>query len=72
MKGEFVVLKNGILETYSNYEDIPEDFDNVIKFLPEPIPGPHTEEQHAEMDTWNDKLQRLMQIERRNKNASRL
>lgn len=70
MKGEFVVLKNGILETYSNYEDIPEDFDNVIKFLPEPIPEPHTEEQHAEIDTWNDKLQRLMQIERRKKNAS--
>lgn len=40
MKGEFVVLKNGILETYSNYENIPEDFDNVIKFLPEPILGP--------------------------------
>ena len=72
MKGEFVVLRNGVLETYEYYDDIPEDFENVIRFLPEPIPGPHTEEQHAEMETWNDKLQRLMQIERRNKNASSL
>ena len=72
MKGEFVVLRKGVLETYDNYYDIPEDFENVIRFLPEPIPEPHTKEQHDEMETWNDKLQRLMQIERRNKNASSL
>lgn len=71
MKGEFVVLRNGILETYTEYEDIPNDFQHVIKFIPETIPGPHSEEEHEEMETWNAKLQRLMEIERKN-NASRL
>ena len=35
MPHEFVILVNGKLETYTRYEDIPEEFDNVIKFLPE-------------------------------------
>lgn len=71
MKGEFVVLRNGILETYNEYDDIPDDFQHVIRFVPESIPGPHSEAEHEEMETWNDKLQRLMQIERKN-NASRM
>ena len=36
----------------------------VFKFLPEiPFP-PHTEEQHEEIESWNSKLQKLMEIER--------
>jgi hypothetical protein len=64
MKHEFVILNNGILETYTKYEDIPESFDHVIKFLPEIPEGPHTPEQHEEIDQWNDKLQELMKRER--------
>jgi hypothetical protein len=66
MPHEFVVKRNGILETYTQFEDIPDDFEHVIKFLPEIPEGPHTEEQHEEIDAWNDKLQILMEIERRN------
>lgn len=68
MPHEFVVKRKGVLETYTNYDDIPKDFDHVIKFLPEIPEGPHTEEQHEEIESWNDKLQALMEIER---NASR-
>ena len=64
MMYEFVVKRKGKLETYTEYEDIPDDFDHVIRFLPEVPEGPHTEEQHAEIATWNDKLQQLMEIER--------
>jgi len=64
MMHEFVVKRKGKLETYTEYEDIPDDFDHVIRFLPEVPEGPHTEEQHAEIATWNDKLQQLMEIER--------
>jgi len=64
MMHEFVVKRKGKLETYTEYEDIPDDFDHVIRFLPEFLEGPHTEEQHAEIATWNDKLQQLMEIER--------
>ena len=66
MPHEFVVKRKGILETYTQFEDIPDDFEHVIKFLPEIPEGPHTEEQHEEIDAWNDKLQILMERERRN------
>lgn len=65
MAHEFVILRNDILETYDKYEDIPEFFDHVIKFLPEIPPGPHTHEQHEEIDSWNDRLKELMKRERK-------
>jgi hypothetical protein len=33
--------------------------------MPDIIPGPHTEEEHREMDTWNGKLQALMKREKK-------
>jgi hypothetical protein len=60
----FRILRNGRLEEYNNYDSIPHDFENVIAFIPEIPPGPHTHEQHLEIDSWNDKLQKLMEIER--------
>ena len=71
MAHEFVVLINGLLETYEKYEDIPTDFDNLIKFLPEIPAPPHTEEQHEEIEGWNDKFQKLMEIERARSNKNR-
>jgi hypothetical protein len=64
MAHEFVILRKGVLETYDKYEDIPEDFEHVIKFLPEIPDGPHTHEQHEEIDAWNEKLQLLLEKER--------
>ena len=63
MPHEFVLLVNGELRTYSKFEDIPEKFDNVIKFLPEIPEPPHTEHQHEEMDVWNDRLKELLSRE---------
>ena len=71
MAHEFVVLRNGILETYNKYEDIPEDFENLVKFLPEIPPGPHTKEQHEEMDSWNEKLRILLERERKNASSNK-
>jgi len=65
-KHEFVIMIDGKLVTFDRYEDIPEKFEHVIKFLPYCPPGPHTEEQHQEMSQWNDKLQELMKREREN------
>ena len=67
MTHEFVILKKGKLYTYNKYEDIPEEFDNVIKFLPKIPAGPHTHDQHEEIGQWNDKLKELL---KREKNAS--
>ena len=61
---EFVFLVDGELVTVHSWEDVPECFDNVIKFLPSIPPEPHTEEQHEEIGLWNTRLQQLMEIER--------
>lgn len=64
----FRVLRKGKLEEYNDYDSIPIDFDHVIAFLPEIPPEPHTQEQHIEIDSWNKKLQKLMEIERARSN----
>lgn len=65
MKHEFVIRLNGQLVTYDKYEDIPMQFDNLIKFKPCVPEGPHTHEQHEEIDSWNDRLKELMKRETR-------
>lgn len=63
---EFVVMRKGKMETYTRYEDIPDDFEHLIKFMPNVPPPPHTDEQHQEIDSWLPRLNRLMEIERAN------
>ena len=64
MQGVFVIRdKDKILE-FNNYEDIPQSFDNVIRFEPIPPEPPHTEDEHEEIDTYNVKLKVLMKRER--------
>jgi hypothetical protein len=60
MDGTFVILNNGVLETYNKFENIPQSFDDVIKFEPKAPPPPHTEEEHEEMETYSSKLDELM------------
>ena len=64
---EFQFIINGELVTFDKYEDIPEEFEHVIKFIPdipEPVGGSHTDEEHEELAKWNDRLQELMEKER--------
>jgi len=63
MSHEFIILNKGVLETYTEFDDIPESFDNVIKFLPEIPPEPHSEEQHKEISQWHDRLKDILQRE---------
>lgn len=57
---KFVLLVNGELKTYTTWESIPEDFDHVIEFVPEIPDGPHTHEQHEEIEQWHGRLQSLV------------
>jgi hypothetical protein len=70
MAHKFVIKRNGILETYDKFEEIPEDFDHIIEFRPDIPDGPHTHEEHDELAQWNEKLQILVRKEydRSNKN----
>ena len=70
---EFKFIVDGEVVTVNRYEDIPEKFEHVIKFLPDvPEPegggGNHTDEQHAEIARWNGRLQALMEKERASSN----
>jgi len=61
MGHKFVIMRNDVLEAYDRYEDIPDDLDHVIEFLPEIPPEPHTEQQHEEIDSWLGLFNRLME-----------
>jgi hypothetical protein len=63
MGHRFVIMRRDLLEMYDRYEDIPDDLDHVIEFLPEIPPEPHTPQQHEEIETWSDLFLRLMEIE---------
>ena len=61
---EFQFIINGELVTFDKYEEIPEEFEHVIKFLPDIILPPHTEDEHEELAKWDSRLQELMEKER--------
>ena len=65
---EFQFIVNGELVTYDSWENIPEEFEHVIKFIPDVPPDPHTEDEHAEMEIWNTRLQQLFEKERARSN----
>lgn len=46
-------------------------FDLVIEFLPEIPPGPHTHEQHEEIESWVWKFDALMERERASRSKTR-
>ena len=64
-------MRDGRLETYTEFEAIPQDFEHVIEFRPEIPPGPHTDQQHEEIEQWNDRLQELMRIEHARSSTTR-
>ena len=61
--GEYIVLVNGKVETYTNWEDIPSSFENIIKFNPTAPKQPHSKEDHEYMNTFKDKLYEFMEKE---------
>ena len=70
---EFQFIVDGELVSFDNWENIPENFEHVIRFIPDlPEPegedGNHTDEQHEELAKWNGRLQELMEKERARSN----
>ena len=63
MQHRFVILVDGELKTYTEYESIPQSFDNVIEFIPSIPDGPHTHDEHDEIGLWNQRLKELMRRE---------
>jgi len=67
----FVIMRRGQLETYTEYDAIPKDLDHVIEFAPEIPPPPHTDAEHEEIDSWDEKFLELMRIENARSSTSR-
>ena len=70
MKGEFVIKIGSATVPYEDFDDIPMEFDHVIKFEPDFPEESHTDEDHEFMETFNDKLQELMKRERINASSN--
>ena len=67
--GQYVVLLNGELLAFGHWNDIPAKVDAIIKFLPDIPPGPHTDEQHEQIERLTETFREFMKRER--KHASR-
>ena len=61
----FEILIDGKIQVYTKYEEIPQEIDNVICFIPNVPDPPHSEEEHEEIESWNYKLKELMKRERK-------
>lgn len=64
LTGNFILIVNGSLMTYTDYDDIPKEFDHIIKFEPEVPPPPHTSEQHELIEKIGDMLKVLVDKEK--------
>jgi len=59
MQGEYTVKIGNKLFDYTNVDDIPEEFDHLIKFLPTLPPEPHTPEEHDLIDSFMPKMREI-------------
>lgn len=62
-KGEFTFLTNNMeVVSFDNLDDIPDasEIKEIIAFLPEVPPPPHTVQQHEEIHQWMNKFQELL------------
>jgi hypothetical protein len=60
---DFQFLVNGKLNKYTRWEDIPEEFDHIIKFVFDIPPEPHTQEDHDEIHRMEQRFHELMEKE---------
>jgi hypothetical protein len=65
IKGVFQVLIGNELRTYYDYDNIPDEFDNVIRFEPQIPEGPHTDEEHEWIESLPQYMAELMKREQK-------
>ena len=60
MKGKFKIFKNGKVEAYTDFNDIPQSFNHLIQCEFDIPKGPHTEEEHELIESFRPKMQELL------------
>lgn len=63
MNGEYKILMNGEMITYTRFQDIPNKIGALISFMPNYPEPPHTTEEHDLIHSFHDKLDELMERE---------
>ena len=71
MPHRFTVRVGVELHSFERYEDIPDEFDHVIEFIPEIPAPPHTPQQHDEIEAWQPRFEQLMERERARSSQTR-
>ena len=66
MPHEFVIEKDGQILTFDDYDQIPKQFDLLIKFLPELLPCDHdnhdnSDHKHEHLEYWHSRLIELLE-----------
>ena len=56
---------DGKLDSAIHWDDLPEEMDYLVAFVPDYPPEPHTQEQHDAMAGFGDKLKEVMKRCRR-------
>ena len=51
---------DGEFHEATHWDDLPVEMQYLIAFEPDALPEPHTEEEHAAMATFNDRLQEAL------------
>lgn len=69
--GDYLVIVGGQLCRYTHIDQIPGDFDHIVKFLPDIPPGPHTHEQHEDIERLGETFRAFMEKEYARRHASR-
>jgi hypothetical protein len=68
MKGVFELIIDGQLTVFDDYRKIPDNFEHVVKFIPEIPDSPHSDHDHEDINLWNERLKKLMEKERARSN----
>ena len=64
MKGSYrVKMFNKSIIEYDNFDDIPDKFYRLLKYNPEYLPTPHSEEDHKMIEEFDNKLHELLRRE---------
>lgn len=64
IKGNFVILNEGKILSFQDYNDIPLVFDNLISFEPVTPEPPHTDIEHGQMEQFQTLFEDLLKRER--------
>jgi len=63
--GRYAVVIDGVVHRYGHWDDLPARYDNLIEFVPEIPPEPHTEAQHAAIERLPEIMRQFLAREKR-------